>query len=109
MSVSDHILSLIENTPNAIITGIAGRVKQRRLEATLTQKELAKRAGVSLPAYRRFERTGEISLRSLVLLGMALDMTAEFSELFQTKLYGNMDDLLKAKKKRQRGKRDEAN
>ncbi|MDR0333393.1 MAG: helix-turn-helix domain-containing protein [Dysgonamonadaceae bacterium] len=106
MSISNDILSVIENSPKAITLAVAERVKQRRLESALTQKELAKRAGIPLPTYRRFERMGEISFGSLVLLGIALGMTAEFSELFNVKTYSNIDDLLKQTKKRQRGKRN---
>ncbi|MDR0792905.1 MAG: helix-turn-helix transcriptional regulator [Chitinophagaceae bacterium] len=86
--------------------GVAARVKQRRLESALTQKVLAKRAGIPLPTYRRFERTGEISFGSLVMLGMALGMTTEFTELFNVKTYHSIDDLLKQTKKRQRGKKN---
>jgi transcriptional regulator with XRE-family HTH domain len=106
MNQSDIILSIIENSPKTVIVGVAERVKQRRLERALTQKELAKRAGIPLPTYRRFERTGEISFSSLVLLGMALGMTAEFGELFNTKTYSGIDDLLRQSKKRKRGKRN---
>ncbi|GHT08669.1 hypothetical protein FACS189426_04840 [Bacteroidia bacterium] len=107
MDLKDNILSLIEKTPDAILTGIAGRVKQRRLEMAYTQKEIAQRAGIPLPTYRRFERTGEISARSLVMLGMALAMTDAFENLFFEKQYGSMDDLLKDKSvNRKRGKRN---
>jgi len=104
MSISNNILSLINNEPNAITKDIAERVKARRLETALTQKELALRAGIPLPTYRRFERNGEISLRSLVMLGLVLGATDEFSALFTTKTYKNIDDLLKQKNnKRKRG------
>jgi len=84
--------------------GVAARVKERRLERAFTQKELAVRANIPLPTYRRFEKTGEISLRSLVTLGIALGMTEEFFALFSTKTYKNIDELLKLNsKKRQRG------
>ncbi|GHT73073.1 hypothetical protein AGMMS50262_03540 [Bacteroidia bacterium] len=109
MEINDNILSLIEGTPNSIIQGISERMKQRRLELALTQKGLAQRSGIPLPTYRRFERTGEISLRSLIMLGIALGMTTEFSELFATKTYSSIDELLKQTKKRQRGKRNEQN
>jgi transcriptional regulator with XRE-family HTH domain len=105
MSINDNILSVIENTPSAILIGIAGRVKQRRLESALTQKALAMRAGIPLPTYRRFERMGEISLRALVMLSIALGMNDEFSALFSVKTYSSPDDLLKQTKKRQRGKK----
>jgi transcriptional regulator with XRE-family HTH domain len=77
MTLNDNILSFIKQTPNAVQTGIAERVKLRRLESALTQKELAARAGIPLPTFRRFERTGEISLRALIMLGFALGMTID--------------------------------
>jgi hypothetical protein len=43
MNVSDNILSVIENTPYAIVKGIAERVKERRLESALTQKGRSKK------------------------------------------------------------------
>ena len=105
MDINDNILSLIDNTPGNIMKGLVARVKERRLERVFTQKELAKRASIPLPTYRRFEKTGEISLRSLVMLGFALGMTEEFSTLFSTKTYKNIDELLKlSHKKRQRGR-----
>ena len=55
VDVNDNILSLIDKTPNLIMSGIAQRVKQRRLEKGWTQKMLAAKAGLSLPSYRRFE------------------------------------------------------
>jgi transcriptional regulator with XRE-family HTH domain len=103
---NDNILSLISHSPQELMTGIATRVKARRLELRYTQKELAARAGIPLPTYRRFERTGEIALRGLVMLGIALDATAEFPSLFSSKSYASIDDLLlSAGKKAQRGKR----
>jgi transcriptional regulator with XRE-family HTH domain len=107
VDINNNILSLIKASPGEILKGLAERVKARRLESALTQKELAKRAGIPLPTYRRFEHTGEISLRGLVMLGIALDMYEEFSSLFSTKTYADMDDLLKAiSRKRKRGKRN---
>jgi transcriptional regulator with XRE-family HTH domain len=105
MEITDNILSLVYNTPNTIVQEVAQRVKERRLEAAYTQQELAKRAGIPLPTYRRFERTGEISFRSLVMLGMVFDMTDEFETLFSRKMYKSIDDILNAdSKKRKRGK-----
>ncbi|MDO9153913.1 MAG: helix-turn-helix transcriptional regulator, partial [Paludibacter sp.] len=71
-------------------------VKSRRLELNLTQSGLAKRAGVNIETYRKFERTGEISLLNLVKLAMAMDMTTDFSTLFAQRQYQNLEDLLGA-------------
>lgn len=70
---------------------------------------LATKAGISLPSYRRFELSGEISLRSLVMLAFALNMTDEFKSLFNNKTYQSLDDIVKAdqSKQRKRGNRNE--
>ncbi|BEG98385.1 helix-turn-helix domain-containing protein [Bacteroides sedimenti] len=101
-SINDNILSLIGRTPDLLIGGVAERVKQRRLEKGWTQKMLATKAGVSLASYRRFELSGEISLRSLVMLAFALDMTDEFETLFNKKTYQSIDDIIKAEQPKQR-------
>lgn len=101
-SINDNILSLIDKTPDLLMSGIAQRVKQRRLEKGWTQKMLAAKAGLSLPSYRRFESSGEISVRSLVMLAFALDMTDEFETLFSSKSYQSIDDILNAEQTKQR-------
>jgi len=101
--------AIINRTPNAIMKGIAERLKERRLEKNFTQKAFAKRAGVGYDAYRKFENTGEITLHNLVLCAVILDATDDFSKLFSTKHYQSIDELLERKetKKRQRGSRNE--
>jgi len=101
--------AIIFKTPDSIMKNIAERVKERRLEKNFTQKAFAKRAGVGYDAYRRFENTGEITLQKLILCAIILDATEDFSKLFSTKSYQNMDELLKNKeaKNRKRGSRNE--
>ena len=103
--ITDNILSLIGRTPDEMMRSIAQRVKERRLEKNLTQMTLASRSGLTLASYRRFETTGEISLRSLVMIALALDMTSEFETLFSTPTYQSIDQLLKLahNPKRKRG------
>ena len=100
---------IITGSLDSILKGIAGRVKERRLERNFTQKVFAKRAGVGYDAYRKFENTGEITLHNLVLCAIALDDADSFAELFAKKSYRSIDELLKTKeiKKRQRGSRNE--
>lgn len=109
VDINDNILSLIDKTPDLLMSGIAQRVKQRRLEKGWTQKMLAAKAGLSLPSYRRFESSGEISVRSLVMLAFALDMTDEFETLFSSKIYQSIDDIVKSEqtKQRKRGHKNE--
>ena len=85
--IDAYILSLINKTPDSLMSGIAQRVKQRRLEKGWTQNMLATKAGVFLASYRRFETSGEISLCSLVMLAFALEMTDEFENLFSRRKF----------------------
>ena len=108
-SLTMDINTIIIISPDSILIGIAERVKERRLEQNLTQKAFAKRAGIGYDAYRKFESTGEITLRNLVFCAIALDNVDDFKELFTKKSYQSIDDLLKTKdvKKRKRGSRNE--
>lgn len=103
------ISTIILNSPDSVLKGIAERVKERRLERNLTQRAFAKRAGVGYDAYRKFENTGEITLRNLVLCAIALDAVDSFTELFSKKSYQSIDEVLKTKevKKRKRGSNNE--
>jgi len=107
--INDNILAVISQTPDSVLAGIASRVKAQRLELNFTQKALASRSGVSLPTYRRFETTGEISLRSLVKIALALRSLEGFEHLFSERKYETMDQLLQAKDDsgRQRGRRND--
>ena len=100
---------IINRSLDSLIKGIAERVKERRLERNLTQKAFAKCAGVGYDAYRKFENTGEITVRNLILCAIALDDVEGFTELFVKKSYQSLDELLKTneRKKRKRGSKNE--
>jgi len=90
--------------PSDIAREIAGRVRLRRLESDRTQQGLARRAGVSLSTYRRFEATGEISLRNLILVAVALGAEDDFGALFQRRRYASIDEVIaESSPVRQRG------
>lgn len=104
----NNILSFISNSPNEVATQLAIRVKARRLELNLTQEGLATRAGIKFATYRRFEQTGEISLRGLIQIAFALNTLSEFDNLFAQKQYQSLDDVLNEQVvNRKRGKKNE--
>ena len=104
----NNILLLNVANPSDIALQIAARVKARRLELNLTQGGLASRAGVKFATYRRFEQTGEISLRGLLQVGFALNCLDEFNVLFAQKQYQLLDDVLNEQSiNRKRGKKNE--
>lgn len=103
-----HLIALDIANPGEVAKQIAERVRKRRLELNLTQEGLATRAGVKFATYRRFEQTGEISLRGLLRIAFALDALDEFANLFARRQYQSLDEVLQASKTpRQRGKKNE--
>jgi transcriptional regulator with XRE-family HTH domain len=52
---------------------LAQRVRQARFDANLTQADMAARAMISLPAYQRFEKTGQTSMTTFVKILVVLD------------------------------------
>lgn len=104
----NNIITINIHTPADVAMQIAARVKARRLELNLTQEGLATRAGVKFATYRRFEQTGEISLKGLLQIGFALNTLSEFDALFAQKQYQTLDDVLNEKRvTRKRGKKNE--
>ena len=104
----NNILSFNFTSPGDVAVEIASRVKSRRLELNLTQEGLASRAGVKFATYRRFEQTGEISLRGLLQIGFALNCLDEFNTLFAQRQYRSIDDVLNEQSiSRKRGKKNE--
>lgn len=79
-------------TEENILKGIVDRVKLRRKELKLTQKDLAKRSGVSYGSIRRFENSGEISLTSLLKIANAINCLEDFKELFKYQQITSLKD-----------------
>ena len=93
--------------PSEIMQDIAASARARRLALNLTQEGLRVRSGVSLGTIKKFERTGKISLESLLTIAMALGATREFESLFPIMpLPGalSLDALLKQPQSRKRGR-----
>ena len=104
----NNIISFNILTPDDVAKQIATRVKARRLELNLTQEGIAARAGLKFATYRRFEQTGEISLKGLLQIGFALNALSEFDTLFAQKQYQSLNDILNEQNViRKRGKKNE--
>ena len=67
---------------------------ERRKEKKITQVQLAKYSDVSLGSIKRFERTGEISLTSLVKIAFALGCEDDFESLFARKGYASIEEVI---------------
>lgn len=84
--------------PHDTILELAGRHKVLRKKVGLTQQQLSERSGVSLGSIKRFERTGKISLESLLSLSHVLGRLGDFDSLFlPDNEHSNIDGLFSAK------------
>jgi len=84
-------------SPPEIMRELAERVKTRRIQLTISQRELAERSGVSFGSVKRFEQTGEISLKHLLHIAIVLRATDDFDELFKEIEYTSIDELIRRK------------
>jgi len=88
--------------PVSIAEKLALRLRKRRLFLNMTQKFLSEKSGVSLGSIKRFENSGEISLKHLLKLALVLDALDEFHNLFPEKEHNSIDDILKSRKQKER-------
>lgn len=79
--------------PDDIARQLADRVRAERLRLTWKQSTLAKRAGVSLPTLRRYERTGRTGIENLLRLCHALGRLDEFAALLAPPRATSMKEL----------------
>ena len=108
MPLNNKILSFDITSPDSKAKALAERAKKRRLELNLTQEGLSVKAGIPLATYRRFERTGKISLEGLLYIAYAMDALNDFDQVFTTPRYATLDEALNASQNtRKRGKRNE--
>lgn len=80
-------------TPPEVEKQLAKRIKSLRLQAGYKRTTLAQRAGVTVASLKRFETTGQVSLKNLLCLAHALDRLPEFSALFEVPEATSMAEL----------------
>ena len=77
---------------------IAGKARTKRLSQNLSQQTLSIKSGVSYGVLKKFERTGQISLQSLLKLAIVLDSLHDFKQVFNLDEHKNLlslDQMLK--------------
>ena len=78
---------------------IARRFSFLRKNRKISQKRLSELSGVSYASIRRFEKTGDISLSSLVKLALALQLYNDLDNLFkERKEYRSIEDVINDRK-----------
>jgi transcriptional regulator with XRE-family HTH domain len=82
------------SSPVEVIADLSSRVKRRRIDLNLTQRDLAAKAGVSYSSLRLFEEAGKISLEALVKIAFVLGAEVEFGQLFPPQAPRTIDDVI---------------
>ncbi len=78
---------------------IAKRFVVIRKSRKISQQRLSELSGVSYASIRRFEKTGDISLASLVKLALALQLYEDLDNLFSTQdVYRSIEDVIHDRK-----------
>jgi|ACXJ01.1.fsa_nt_gi transcriptional regulator with XRE-family HTH domain len=94
-------------TEKEIMLKIAKDLKTCRIKMNLTQMDLANRSGVSHGTLKKFEQSGQISLKSLVKLAFVIHKTDDLSSMFESKVIPDLFALEnKPERKRARHKGD---
>ena len=101
------MISEFISTSHEMIEYIAKQAQNKRLSLNFSQKTLSDRSGVSFGVIKKFERTGKISLESLLKIAFTLGCLEEFKLLFKESTLEipiSLDVLLKDKT-RKRGRK----
>jgi len=77
------MIKLSIKVPSELAKIISNNVRDRRKKQKLSRQRLSEMSGVSFGSIRRFEETGEISLKSLLKIALVLDCTDDFEQLFK--------------------------
>jgi transcriptional regulator with XRE-family HTH domain len=81
-------------TSEEINLDLAKRVKNIRKRKRITQNELSELTGVSYGSIKLFERSGNISLRSLTKIAVELGCAEEIKALFTQTAYKNIQEVI---------------
>lgn len=87
--ISDFVRT---RTIGSITADLVDRVIARRKESKVSQMKLSELSGVSFASIRRFEKSGKISLASLLKIANALDYLEDFDLLFKNEKIINLKD-----------------
>lgn len=87
------------NTPKEDLNKIGQKFKEIRLSQNLKRSTLALKSGVSESSLKRFERTGEISLDSLIKISNVLNMKNWISCILEEEHFESLDGMMNLKKK----------
>lgn len=82
-------------TPYEVQIGLAEQLKSKRKLIKHSRSQAAKITGVPEPTIKKFERTGEISLRQFLMLAYVYGELSIYDNAFPVPAATTMDELIK--------------
>lgn len=70
-----------QNTPKEVMLLLSKNITALRKQKKMTQQELSERSGVAYASVRKFEKTGIISLESLLKICETLNRLTDFETI----------------------------
>ena len=92
------MIEIDRKTPGEIQLDMAEKIRSIRKRKGLSQEKLAKKSGVSLGSLKRFESSGEISLRSLIKISIALGIDDELIHIFENVPFSSIEEIIRLQK-----------
>jgi transcriptional regulator with XRE-family HTH domain len=85
----------IDKTPYDVRLELAKKVRILRKQKKYSQEEMAKRSGVSLGSYKRFESSGQIALASFLSIVFVLGRLDELDQLLKANDLEEIEKLIR--------------
>ncbi len=86
-------------TPEETLLDLSHKFKQIRLTKKWKRSTLSKRSGVTESSLRRFEQTGEVSMKNFLKLIHVMDRLDEMEALLNPPVAMSIKDLVKKEQK----------
>ncbi len=94
MNIINDPAGLAWETAEELDLKLAKRLRDIRRRKKISQERLSVQSGVSLGSIKRFEQKGEVSLRSLTKIAMALGCEDELRNLFTSVGYDSIQEVI---------------
>lgn len=73
---------------------LADRIREIHYGRKISQKKMSEKSGVSLGVVKRFENSGEILLKPLTKIAVALEMARKLEQLFEDAPYLSIEEKI---------------
>ena len=87
------------STPHDAAQAVGQRLKEHRLALNRSQREVAERAGVSVPTIKRLEASGRGSIEHLLLVAWTLGLEEAFVDLIPKPAARSIEEIVEPRRR----------